>query len=274
MIGVGRQRVRPRRARRDRRAARRAAACRTRSSALTSTSATSGRDSRKASRELALARQPAGQLRPALAALERVDERRRAGDEALHQLRVRLEPHQVEQALELRGDARRCSRCASRMPSSVATRLASSARSNAANSAKLRALVRSMWVSLRACASRPASCACGRRSSRSTLDCDQRQHRRLPLRRQIELRQRRGHDLGRGGLEVEQQAQRLGEVDVGEVREHVAVDLAVEQAGQNRLAQQRLAPVGFEIEHRARELAEHHARRRAGRARRRAWRRR
>ena len=53
------------------------------------------------------------------------------------------------------------------------------------------------------------------------------------------------------------QAERFREIDVGKVLEHRAVDLAVEEAGQDGLAQQRLARLRLEVEDGARQLPEH-----------------
>ena len=88
---------------------------------------------------------------------------------------------------------------------------------------------------------------------------EERQDRLVTLGRQIEPRQRGRDDFRRGGLEVEQQAERVGQIEIGEVAQDDAVDLAVEEAGQDRPAQERLPAVGIEIEHSARQLREHDA---------------
>ncbi len=144
----------------------------------------------------------------------------------------------------------------SRMPSSVATVSGSSARSNDENSAKLRAFSRSMRVSFLAWASRPGVLR-RRARARVHLRLHERQQRRLPLGGKVEARERGRDHFRRGGFEIEQQAQRFREVDVGEVLQHRAVDLAVEEARQDGLAQQRLPRLRLEVEHGARQLAEH-----------------
>ena len=147
----------------------------------------------------------------------------------------------------------------SRMPSSVATVPGSSARSKDENSAKLRAFSRSIRVSLRACASRPASWALAP-SFRVQARLHQGQHRGVALGREVEARQRRRHHLRRRGFEIEQQAQGFREVDVGKVLQHRSVDAAVEEARENCLAQKRLPRLRLEVEDGASELAEHDSR--------------
>ena len=78
-----------------------------------------------------------------------------------------------------------------------------------------------------------------------------------PVRSDVEAIERRRQDLGRRGLQIEQQTDRLGEIHVGEVAQHAAVFLAVEQAGQDRALQQVVATVWIELQHRSREPAEH-----------------
>ncbi len=82
----------------------------------------------------------------------------------------------------------------------------------------------------------------------------------MPLGRELEARERRRDHFRCGGFEIEEQAERFREVDVGEVLQHRAVDLAVEEAGQDGLAQQRLPRLRLEVEHGARQLPEHDAR--------------
>ena len=113
-----------------------------------------------------------------------------------------------------------------------------------------------MRVSFLAWASRPVSCA-RRARARVDLGLHERQQRRLPLGREIEARERGRDHLRCGGFEIEQQAERFREIDVGKVLEHRAVDLAVEQAGQDGLAQQRLPRLRLEVEDGARQLPEH-----------------
>ena len=79
----------------------------------------------------------------------------------------------------------------------------------------------------------------------------------MPFGRQVEPRERGRDDFRRGRLEVEQQAQRLGQIDVRKVPKDVAVDLPVEEPGQNRLPEQRLTMFGIEIEDGAGQLPEH-----------------
>ena len=98
-----------------------------------------------------------------------------------------------------------------------------------------------------------------RRRARARVDLGlhERQQRRLPLGWEVEARERRRDHFRCGGFEIEQQAERFREIDVGKVLEHRAVDLAVEEAGQDGLAQQRLARLRLEVEDGARQLPEH-----------------
>ena len=66
----------------------------------------------------------------------------------------------------------------------------------------------------------------------------QRQHRGVALGGEVEARERGGDDFRRRGLEIEEQAQRFRQIDVGEIAQHVAVDASVEEPGQDGLAQQ------------------------------------
>ena len=68
----------------------------------------------------------------------------------------------------------------------------------------------------------------------------ERQHRRMALGGEVQPRERSGHDFRRGRLEIEEQAQRFGEIDIGEILQDVAVDASVEQPRQDGLAQQAL----------------------------------
>ena len=172
------------------------------------------------------------------------------------EFRVGLEPHQVPQARELVardvGACRWRRGCGQRVE-----RRAGRARD------RRRRTRRSSCASLAIdCAS---ACARGRRCwSRGAAPArvlqplaNQRQHRLVALGRQVEPRQRGRHDFGRGRLEIQQQAQRVGEIEVGEVA-----------AGPCRRCGRRAGPAGscgagglpragLEIEHRARELREH-----------------
>ena len=86
------------------------------------------------------------------------------------------------------------------------------------------------------------------------------QHRGVALGRKVEARQRRRHHFRRRGFEIEQQAQRFREVDVGKVLQHRSVDAAVEKTRENRLAQKCLPRLRLEVEDGASELAEHDSR--------------
>ena len=91
----------------------------------------------------------------------------------------------------------------------------------------------------------------------STRDCTSGRSAACRSGRQIEPRERRRDELRCGRFEIEQQAERVCEVDIGEVPEHGAVDAPVEQSGQDGLAQQHLPRFRLEIEDGAGELAEH-----------------
>ena len=95
---------------------------------------------------------------------------------------------------------------------------------------------------------------------RAEAFAEQWQHRAVTLGRQIEPREGGGHDFGRGGFEVQQEAQCVGEVEVREIAQQVPFDAAVEQAGKDRLAQQRLPAMGLEREDGIREPREHRPR--------------
>ena len=77
---------------------------------------------------------------------------------------------------------------------------------------------------------------------------------------EVQPRERSGHDFRRGSFEIEEQAQRFGKIDIGEIVQDVAVDASVEEPRQDGLSQQGLPLLGLQIEHGARELAEHHSR--------------
>ena len=146
---------------------------------------------------------------------------------------------------------------ASRMPSSVATVGGSSARSNAEKSAKLRACLSVDPRQLARVGVEPGVLSPVVPISRVHARLHQREQRRLPLRRQVEPRERRRDELRRGRFEIEQQAQRVRQVDVGEVPEHGSVDVSVEQSGKDGLAQQHLPRFRLEIEDGASQLPEH-----------------
>jgi len=79
--------------------------------------------------------------------------------------------------------------------------------------------------------------------------------------RQVQPIQRRRQEFGRRRFEIEQQAQRVGQIDLGKLVEYgLAVHAAVEQAGQNRAAQQGLPPIGIEIQDRTGEAREQNPR--------------
>ena len=88
----------------------------------------------------------------------------------------------------------------------------------------------------------------------------ERQHRRMAFGGEVQPRERSGHDFRRGRFEIEEQAQRFGKIDIGEIVQDVAVDTSVEEPRQDGLPQQALPLLGLQIEHGARELAEHHSR--------------
>ena len=86
---------------------------------------------------------------------------------------------------------------------------------------------------------------------------DERQHRVVSLGRQIQLGQRGRHDLRRRRLEVEQEAQRVGQIEIREVAQDFSLHPAVEEARKDRAPQQVLAPARVQIEHGVREAREH-----------------
>ena len=107
---------------------------------------------------------------------------------------------------------------------------------------------------------RPIGAALAHRA-RVELRLDERRQRCAALGRELQPIERDREQLRRGRLEIEQQAQRVGEIDVRELAEHrLAGQAAVEQARQHRASQQRAARVGVEPQHGARELREEHAR--------------
>ena len=87
----------------------------------------------------------------------------------------------------------------------------------------------------------------------------QRRHRLPPIGRQVESIQRGRQQFRRRGFQVHQQTERFGEVDVRKVAEDRAVRAAVEQRREDRPPEQIGPPLRSEIEHRARQLREHHA---------------
>ena len=213
------RRVLRRRGRRARRAGRRDSTVQKPARFAAMTSATSGRDSRQAADKAAQPRQPSRHLLPALLALERF-EQRTSTDRRIAAPAPDSGSSRTSRSRHSSWTSRMSlAPIASRMPSSVATVGGSSARSNAENSAKLRAFSRSMRVSLRAWASSPASCGLAPRA-RVHARLHERQQRRLPLGRKFEARERGRDHLRRGRFEIEEQAERLGQVDVGEVPEH------------------------------------------------------
>ena len=88
---------------------------------------------------------------------------------------------------------------------------------------------------------------------------NEREHGALALGRKAEPRQRAGHDFRRGGLEVEQEAERVRQIEVGEVLQDLAFYPPVEQARQDRPAQEHLPAFWIQLQHRGREAREHHA---------------
>ena len=81
----------------------------------------------------------------------------------------------------------------------------------------------------------------------------------VALGRKAEPRQRAGHDFRRGGLEVEQEAQRVRQIEVGEVLQDLAFYPPVEQARQDRTAEEHLPAFWIQLQHRGCEAREHHA---------------
>ncbi len=61
--------------------------------------------------------------------------------------------------------------------------------------------------------------------------------------REVQSIERGGQDFRRGRLEIEEQTDRLRQIHVGEVAQHFAVGIAVEQTGQNRALQQVVASI-------------------------------
>ena len=86
---------------------------------------------------------------------------------------------------------------------------------------------------------------------------DQRHERGAAIGREVEPIERGRQDFWRRRLEVEEQTDRLRQIHVREVAQHLAVGIAVEQTGQDRSLQQVVAAIRVEIQHRPRELAEH-----------------
>ena len=89
---------------------------------------------------------------------------------------------------------------------------------------------------------------------------DERRNRLAAFGRQIKTLQCGGDHLGRRRFELEQQAQRFGEVAVRKIAEDRAGRPAVEEPRQNCPLQERSSPILRNREHGAGELAEHDAR--------------
>ena len=109
--------------------------------------------------------------------------------------------------------------------------------------------------------------AVGRRGAVLEALCQQRLDRGAPVGRQVDAIERHHQQFRRGHLQVEQQRERVGQLQIGEVPQQRAVDAAFEQARQDGVAQQVLPPSGFEVEHGACELRHERLReRRLGRS--------
>ena len=88
----------------------------------------------------------------------------------------------------------------------------------------------------------------------------QHRHQRFaPLIGQGQPVERRREHLRRRGFQVEEEAQRFGQIQIGEVDQHRTVDAPVEEARQDRFLQQVLAVRGIQVENGARQLGEEHA---------------
>ena len=213
--------------------------------------------------ELPVARRPRGKILPPPAAFELDEERQRPTQKGLHNAGIRLQPHEIRQEPELcareiggvdglaRGDdaprpSDRQSR--DRRPRTPRNPCRPSRRSRTSRRAR-----RSM------CRSFDGSTGMSAAGAAPQTRVDERDHRVPAIGRQVQSIESRRQHLGRRRFQLEQETQRVGEIDVGKIAQHRAVRASIEQAGQDRSSQQIGPARRLELQHRPSELSEHHA---------------
>jgi hypothetical protein len=177
--------------------------------------------------ELAVSHEPRGDILPARGALELGQQTGHAPEERLHGVRVGLQPHEVRQTPQPGDEQVRRFHVAAHLGDGLA-RLAVDRQ---VERRELREALGRDGVDphqllgipvdtrpLRAVVRQPSV-----PHARPHPGIEQGRHRLPALGRQVDPIQRGRQHLGRGRLEIEQQAERLGEIDVRELLEHPAI---------------------------------------------------
>ena len=198
-------------------------------------------------RELTESRKPEREVRPAAFGVQTADGRHHTQHEALNDFRVGFQPYEIPETGELiaahigRGDA-------------LADSDQRVERLLVERKIEGRELRKALGLTPVECdqlagVGVDARLARGAGARLQALS-NQREHGALALGRKVEPRQRAGHDFRRGGLEVEQEAERVRQIEVGEVLQDLAFYPSVEQARQDGPAQEHLPAFWIQLQHR------------------------
>ena len=187
-----------------------------------------------------------GQIVPPLDALELGEQRRRPRQQRLDDRRVRLDPHEAPETTELRKrDVRGAHRRAH-----VGERGRGVLVHREIERGELGEVLADRGVDANQLARVAIDAAFGGPPGRLAGPqplLEQRHDALATLRRQIQSIEGRRQDFGRRRFEVEQQEQRLGEIEIRKITQHGAVGAAVEQPRQNRALEQIFPPIRLEV---------------------------